>query len=204
MKYIIEIEDTPFDGLYKAKGFNTLVFNEKGLKKLKAASEEFAQHNSAGYALGLKEGEQSLTESLLKSYNDGLNYAWELAKKIVLPTRTQHDAFTYGELKNMFGIGDYERILSRFSVFEAITKIKTYKEEKKKAEAEIRVGDEVIVPNGKRCVVTGFNGSNNRWHLCIDENGDCGPNYHEKTDLKKTGRHFPEMEEILKQLKNDK
>jgi len=39
-KYIIEIEDTPFMtpftdlGLYKAKNFKTLVFDEEGLKKL--------------------------------------------------------------------------------------------------------------------------------------------------------------------------
>lgn len=34
MKYIIEIEDEPVNGLYKAKDFNTLVFDEEGLKRL--------------------------------------------------------------------------------------------------------------------------------------------------------------------------
>lgn len=77
------------------------------------------------------------------------------------------------------------------------------KENQKKAETEIKVGDEVIVPSGKRCVVTGFNSGDNKWILCIDENGDCGPNYHEKTDLKKTGRHFPQIEEVLKQMKGE-
>lgn len=196
MKYIIEIEDTPFEGLYKAKGFNTLVFNEKGLKKLKAASEEFAQHNSAGYALGLKEGEQSLTESLLKSYNDGLNCAWELAKKIVLPTRTQHDAFIYGKLKKIFGIGDYERILSKFSIFEVITKIKAYEENQKKAEAEIRVGDEVDDGVGL-AVIIGI-----RDDGTYDGIANCG-HVHITNVHKKTGRHFPEIEEIIRQINAD-
>lgn len=196
MKYIIEIEDTPFEGLYKAKGFNTLVFNEEGLKKLKAASEEFAQHNSAGYALGLKEGEQSLTESLLKSYNDGLNYAWELAKKIVLPTRTQHDAFIYGKLKKIFGIGDYERILSKFSIFEVITKIKAYEENQKKAEAEIRVGDEVDDGVGL-AVIIGI-----RDDGTYDGIANCGHVYITNVH-KKTGRHFPEIEEIIRQINAD-
>ena len=195
MKYIIEIEDTPFEGLYKAKGFNTLVFNEKGLKKLKAASEEFAQHNSAGYALGLKEGEQSLTESLLKSYNDGLNYAWELAKKIVLPTRTQHDAFIYGKLKKIFGIGDYERILSKFSIFEVITKIKAYEENQKKAEAEIKVGDEVDDGVGY-AVIIGI-----RDDGTYDGIADTGGHVYITKVHKKTGRHFPEVEEIVRQMK---
>lgn len=33
-KYIIEIEDEPVNGLYKAKNFNTLVFDAEGLKRL--------------------------------------------------------------------------------------------------------------------------------------------------------------------------
>ena len=38
MKYIIEIEDEPKGGLYKAKNFNTLVFDRNGLDKLKRYS----------------------------------------------------------------------------------------------------------------------------------------------------------------------
>lgn len=34
MKYIIEVEPIPNTTLYKAKGFNTLVFDEIGLSKL--------------------------------------------------------------------------------------------------------------------------------------------------------------------------
>ena len=33
-KYIIEIEDEPVNGLYRAKNFNTLVFDRQGLGRL--------------------------------------------------------------------------------------------------------------------------------------------------------------------------
>ena len=39
-KYIIEIEDWPVNGLYKAKNFRTLVFDEEGLKKLERVKDE--------------------------------------------------------------------------------------------------------------------------------------------------------------------
>lgn len=35
-KYIIEIEDEPIAGLYRAKEFNTLVFDEEGLRRLES------------------------------------------------------------------------------------------------------------------------------------------------------------------------
>ena len=39
MKYIIDIEDTPKDGLYKATNFKTLVFDEYGLSRLEKVPE---------------------------------------------------------------------------------------------------------------------------------------------------------------------
>ena len=39
MKYIIDIEDTPKDGLYKATNFKTLVFDEYGLSRLEKMPE---------------------------------------------------------------------------------------------------------------------------------------------------------------------
>lgn len=51
MKYIIEIEDNPMflrsgDMLWKAKGFNTLVFDKNGLDKLQKY-EEFTINKTA-------------------------------------------------------------------------------------------------------------------------------------------------------------
>ena len=39
-KYIIEIEDKPVGGLYKAKGFRTLVFDAEGLSRLEKIEDD--------------------------------------------------------------------------------------------------------------------------------------------------------------------
>ena len=43
-KYIIEIEDKPVGGLYKAKAFRTLVFDEEGLRRLEKL-EKLEKHD---------------------------------------------------------------------------------------------------------------------------------------------------------------
>lgn len=40
-KYIIDIEDEPVNGLYKAKNFNTLMFDEEGLERLVRADIKY-------------------------------------------------------------------------------------------------------------------------------------------------------------------
>lgn len=68
MKYIIEIEEEPFtpeqsipyqgNELYRAKGFNSLVFDKNGLEKLETYISEEAEnrrHYRRGYAEGLKQ-----------------------------------------------------------------------------------------------------------------------------------------------------
>lgn len=68
MKYIIEIEDIPFRArlchageivtLWRAKGFNSLVFDEEGLSRLEKYDPKGIKHNSyeRGKANGLKDG----------------------------------------------------------------------------------------------------------------------------------------------------
>lgn len=45
-KYIIEVEDNAVDGLFKAKGFNTLVFDQNGLDKLQKYEEPKEEEKS--------------------------------------------------------------------------------------------------------------------------------------------------------------
>jgi len=117
MKYFIELEDEPVNGLYKAKGFNTLVFDKNGLNKLVSADDSLTHSRRMGYALGLKEGRQSLTESSLGSYNKGLNDAWELAKKVVL--NENESGMSLGDLHKAFGDFSYYCILKFSSGVEA-------------------------------------------------------------------------------------
>ena len=137
------------------------------------------------------------------AYEQGLTDAWELAKKIAIPTRTQHDAFTAQDLNNIFGARGYENVMSKFSASEAIAKVQAC-EEQKKAEAEIKVGDEVYFSdkNHTRVVFSIFyeNAKEPRV-LQFTESGNYVVD--NISDLHKTGRHFSQIEEVLKQMKGE-
>lgn len=126
----------------------------------------------------------------MKTYEDGLNEAWEAARKIVyLPSVGGYSA---SELLDIFGRTDISsaQLLKHNTAAEVITKIKKY-------ENCIKVGNEVtdndgwkgvvtwISPDGGYLVVTLQDGTALRW---------------EKEHFKKTGRHFPQIEEVLKQM----
>ncbi|MBP5281069.1 MAG: hypothetical protein J6Z22_01070, partial [Lachnospiraceae bacterium] len=155
MKYIIEIEDEPFgrnddpviphgmDELYRAKGFNSLVFDKNGLDKLIPIDKELEEayqrgldegYNN-GYSQGLKDG---CHKSDTEEYQQGLDDAWECAKKISLMSPDEIEKVFPGAAKNnRYNLG--------YSGTEAIEKLKAY--EQKKAESEIKVGD--IITDGK-------------------------------------------------------
>ena len=79
-KYIIEIEDEPLwrqsalygeEGLYRAKGFNSLVFDKFGLDKLTSLDKELEE----AYQKGKHDAEQDLAraaydEAYQKGYDD--------------------------------------------------------------------------------------------------------------------------------------
>lgn len=127
-----------------------------------------------------------------KTYEDGLNDAWEAAR-IVVDCKVPFDFWELSSGQSMLAV------FRLYSVKEAIEKIREYEEEQKKA-AEIKIGDEVtddegwngvvtfISPDGKYLVVTLQDGNAIRW---------------KKESFKKTGRHFPEIAEVLKQLQED-
>lgn len=133
-----------------------------------------------------------------KTYEDGLNEAWECAKKIEAPT--VEGGLSGQELAQIFKDGaTLYKVFKNYSAREAVTRIKEYEEEQKKA-AEIKIGDEVtdndgwngvvtcISPDGEYLVVTLQDGSALRW---------------EKEHFKKTGRHFPQIVEILNQMQEE-
>lgn len=123
-------------------------------------------------------------------YCSGLEDAWEAARKIT----------ALDELKDVFGTMWVSKILRDNTASEAISKIQDY-EKKKKEEAEIKVGDEVIERLEKSTItfvvfgvsrerVFGFT-KDGSWNACYKENA------------RKTGRHFPEIAEVQEQMKTD-
>lgn len=134
----------------------------------------------------------------MKTYEDGLNEAWECTRKMVCTP--EKGGYTWSALEQIFNTRSLSNIINTYTASEAISKIKEYEEEQKKA-AEIKIGDEVtdygewkgvvtwISPDGEYLVVTLQDGSALRW---------------KKEGFKKTGRHFSQIEEVLKQMQEVK
>lgn len=137
-KYIIEVEDKPFellseDGftsekLYRVKGFNSLVFDWNGLNMLTPYTEpDMEKVREEAYAEGYKEGMQlSIDDAKLKeAYQRGLNDAWDAAKKTAY-----YWIWSGGtnEAEEIFGTDDIIAIFKSYSASECIEKIRQYEQ----------------------------------------------------------------------------
>ena len=145
-KYIIEIEDEPFgrndnpviphgmDELYRAKGFNALVFDEHGLDKLTPLDKALSSELGEAYHKGFEAGSH---EATTLEYQQGIDDAWGTIIKIAL--------IPYAERSEIFdGQQDILSIVQKFSPSEVTAKLREY--EQQKAD-EIKVGD--IITDGK-------------------------------------------------------
>ena len=139
-KYIIELEDKPFhkedgDFLYRAKGFNSLVFDMTGIGKLTPYTEpDLEQVRKEAYDKGYMAAYVKSHMETRGSYQQGLADAWEAARKIIhMPE---------GDLLNIFAecyssVCTALQVLLKYDAAEAIAKIKEYEDGKQ----EIKVGD---------------------------------------------------------------
>lgn len=127
-----------------------------------------------------------------KTYEDGLNEAWLAAIKIVcLPSAGGYSA---SELMDIFGGPDISssHLLKHNTCAEVIAKIKEY-------ENRIEVGDEVKKGEIKGVVIDV--GSPASMSTVWWQDGIVSG--WARASLKKTGRHFPEIAEVLKQMQED-
>lgn len=124
-----------------------------------------------------------------EAYNKGLNDAWELAKKIVLPDHL--GGYTGDELKDIFGKNTFASLMNTLTPQEALAKVKAYKEEC----SEIRAGDVVRFKDGyNESIVTKIDG-----HFIYRLFRDGSVNgYAIKEDLMKTGKHFDSIDEFMR------
>ena len=153
-------------------------------------NEAYKEAYDKGYqdaVMKIGSNEQAIAE---KAYQGGLIDAWDVAKKIVLSTE-DGGLFDYDVRKSVFGCGNY-MALKRYSVSEAIEKIRQHEQEKKQ---EIKVGDEIVINDGTKGVV--LDNDNNILYV-FTENGITST--WEKDDIKKTGKFFPEIVEVLRKM----
>ena len=128
-----------------------------------------------------------------ESYQRGLDDAWMYARKISLNVEN-------GGMRDVFNVDTFYSIFIKYSAQEAIEKIDEYEKQKN----AIKVGDEIEQitnsgnPTGVSCIVTNigddkFNG--------ITEDGKavtCSSQINRW--WRKTGRTFPQIEEVLKAM----
>lgn len=122
------------------------------------------------------------------AYNKGLDDAWELAKKIVLPDHL--GGYTVDELKDIFGKNTFASLMNTFSPQEALAKVKAYEEERN----EIKVGDVVEFKDG--CIESIVTKVDGYTIYKLFKSGDC--NSCDKKDLKKTGKHYDSIDEFMR------
>lgn len=164
------------DGTFRDKSIDALV------EVCKAARKE-------GYNAGLEDGNISdgtFAEKVKEAYENGANDVWECVNKI-------YSKIDQAEVESIFGVKYYD-VFEKFTASEAIKQVKEYE--------EIKVGDEVIDSNGmleKKSVVVRVSGT----VITIIE-GDGTASRWEKEGFKKTGRHFPQIAEVLKQMQEEK
>ena len=124
-----------------------------------------------------------------RGYEAGLNDAWEAVRKIY--------SFDLEEREELFhdskglNIGS---ICEAYSASEAIEKIRQYEQEKR-----FCVGDEFENETGRRFVILKMDGTEiDRY---IDEEGKTYCMIAKYKVMRKTGRHFPEIAEVLRKMK---
>lgn len=142
------------------------------------------------------EGEYSITSFVKdkalhptdEAYNKGLDDAWELAKKIVLPEHK--GGYTADELEDIFDKRTFTSLMNTFTPQEALAKVKAYEERN-----EIKVGD-VVTTKGSvfESIVTKVSGRV-VYRLFMD--GSCDVHANKET-LEKTGKHFDSIDEFMK------
>ena len=141
------------------------------------------------YQKGFEAGQH---EATILEYQQGLDDAWETMNKIA--------SIPYAKRSEIFdGQQDILSIVQKFSPSEAIDKLREYEQQK----LEIKVGDEVEAYSGRAivfCTFTDTTGNKvcNYWYPSEDRFD------RDKTKkLKKTGRHFSQVAELLKTIKSE-
>lgn len=173
-KFVIEL-DRKFEcndcSYYKIKGLATTM-NEAQLKALDHCDE----------------ADKKEEEAYKKGYAKAMEDIQEVVRTLL--------AMDYNDKALYFGGSITAEILGEFDVREIVERLEAYKKE----QSEIRVGDEVeVIDFGCEAVVTCTDKHlKSVFVLYTDGSTD---EFTDRTKLKKTGRHFDEVEKLIEVLK---
>lgn len=189
-KFVIEFEEKPFykmqrrgtsetEKLWRVKGFNSLVFDENGIKKLTPLEDTLDLDKLEVHMNGFDEG-----------YDAGLRILWGRIRKVF--GNPNDGAYRSSQLSQIFG---YDWIYDSLSLSpsEFLKKISDYEE----MMSEIKAGDELVLTSADTvCICTCDVGTCNDEVYVMFDDGSCGQYPEDK--LRKTGKHYSSFDEFLK------
>ena len=125
----------------------------------------------------------------MKTYEDGLHEAWDLAQKVVLPSSIRKDAYTVADLEAIFEESDYYGVLQM-----PIDEVRRLLNAPK-------VGDVCEKVSGTKCVITRVSDNDFLNYLKSDGKACCEHiNTFLKSGWRKTGENLSEVALILYKL----
>ena len=189
-KFVIEFEEKPFykmqrrgtsetEKLWRVKGFNSLVFDENGIKKLTTLEDTLDLDKLEVHMNGFDEG-----------YDAGLRILWDGIRKVF---DDPHDGgYAWNQLSQIFGDDWIHDVLS-LSPSEFLKKISDYEE----MMSEIKAGDEVVHTTAATVAIctSDIRTIDGEVYVMFDD-GSCGQYPEDK--LRKTGKHYSSFDEFLK------
>ena len=200
MKYTIELTEKQVQRVNDILlGLNESWGYPKGtikLEPIRTTNVEDTIEYQIGYKVGYEDGnkiaDKDLKEIQESTYDVAYNKGLEDAREAILNLLE----VPLDEWGIVFDYDSYyiEAILEHYTISEIIERIKAY-EEKKKAEEEIKVGDEVISFSDSKAIVTMVD---DEWVTVIFEDGSSGE--FPRNNFRKTGRHFDEIAELFSKL----
>ena len=176
MKYII---DVPEDMIIKS----ALSGLTLGIPMLVSATQK-------GYVLPTNIQLNQYTEPDRKAIEDEV---WKIARLIAL--EVGDGGLSPDDLYECYKSSNIQEVMKIHSYQEAKAKYDKWEKEKE----QIRVGDEVTLYDNVKLVVVTIDGTSAQG---IDENGECYESIF-LNELTKTGRHFDEVEELLKKMREE-
>lgn len=144
------------------------------------------------------ETKRQIDETVSKAYIDGMNLAWACCKRFLNSDDKVCD--------KIFGVSGWADFLDQ-SPYDAIEKFKEYDSKHydlpESMRGEINIGDEVKVTEEDgtfRAIVIRRYNTPYPYHIMY-ENGDT--QYVAEGSLEKTGRHFDDIENLFKKMRDD-
>lgn len=155
-----------------------------------------------GYNAGFECGQH---DTATNEYQKGMDDAWKIAKRIVLMNVRERAAIFFPQAEAV----THDEPFKTYSVSDAIEKLKRYEQKKAEEEAEIKVGDVLQHKNDHttKIAVTGIHEDGMISGICVGNSCEnaLGASFtnRDPANWVKTGRHFPQVAEILKALEED-